>query len=120
MASPEHRLPRDWTKTPLRFGIDVEIDWWPAPLGKSEEAFQARAARRAATLQHGVACAAHKRLLRAGYKDLTALANSGLGISYSQLHKILHGAAPMTFKHVAVLEERLGPLLVVKLSGPTR
>lgn len=110
------KQPKDWALNPWAFGLMAEVEWLPVPEGEDRGAAVARASRRAATLQHGIAAAAQQRLLSCGYKDLTALARTGVGLSYSQLHKIMHGAAPMSLRHVAALEERLGPLLVITLS----
>ena len=88
---------------PRSFGLERDIDWRKAPAGESAEAMNARASRRAAALQHAIAVAVHLRLLRRGYKDLTALAATDLGISYSQLHKMMRGAAPMSLAHIAAL-----------------
>lgn len=114
------RLPRDWVVHPRLFGSELEAAWKPEPRGEDLDAVHLRSARRAAEIQHYVACAAQQRLLTSGYKNLLALAAEDLGVSYSQLHKILHGAAHMTIAHVASLEQRLGPLLGVRLSGPNR
>jgi hypothetical protein len=101
---------------PATFGGAHKPDWLPAPRGKSPEAMNARASQRAATIQHAIAVAVQARLLSHGFKDLSALAGTQLGISYSQLHKMMRGAAHMSLDHVAVLEERLGPLLEVQLA----
>lgn len=114
------RLPRDWVVQPRLFGSELEAAWKPEPSGDGVRVMHLRSARRAAEIQHLVAYAAQQRLLVSRYKNLTALAAEDLGLSYSQLHKILHGAAHMTLAHVASLEQRLGPLLDVRLSGPER
>lgn len=97
--------PRKWLINPQVFGThDTAVRWLPANTPSQE------VARRLARVQHEVAY--QTRVLMVTRSTTRPTLAAAIGISNTQLGRVLSGAIPITLTHIAAIEQHFAAPLV--------